>query len=218
MRELAIERNVGIIALTESHLTEEILDAEIKMKNYEILRSDRNGTRKGGVVVYLRSNIAKKTRLLSSGSEENHEWLNLVIEDVNIVFTVLYRPPRGEISNLRNYLETLRGDLSRLEETGLTLCMCGDLNMPTMNWQIINTQGTAGLGVHVRTLLEFMEEKCLEQYVRTPTRAENILDVFLTDDPDVVVDVCVEDNSQSDHRLVFVETNIIENTSIEDQN
>ena len=41
-----------------------------------------------------------------------------------------------------------------------------------------------------------------------PTRGENVLDIFATSDPELVVDMTVEDTKLSDHRLVFIRTQL----------
>ena len=53
--ELALDQNIGILTITESHLNESFHDGEINMKGYSFYRADRtSGIRKGGVIVYLR--------------------------------------------------------------------------------------------------------------------------------------------------------------------
>ena len=58
LREQAIDRGIGIIALVGSHLLEEIRDAAINMIGFHTIRADRlEGIRKSGVIVYLRIDI-----------------------------------------------------------------------------------------------------------------------------------------------------------------
>ena len=48
LSELAVEENAGIIALTESHLNSDIMDAEVEMPDFELFRSDRIGANRRG--------------------------------------------------------------------------------------------------------------------------------------------------------------------------
>ena len=52
LRDLASESNAPFIAIQESHLTGEILSAEIQIFGYTLYRSDREGGRSHGAVHY----------------------------------------------------------------------------------------------------------------------------------------------------------------------
>jgi hypothetical protein len=67
-REIAETKGIIMLALTESHLREDIQDGEIEMKDFQHCRTDREeGRRKGGVIVYLRKSQAAKTVPLQLG-------------------------------------------------------------------------------------------------------------------------------------------------------
>ena len=53
LRELAIDENRDILALTETHLNNDILNAEISMQNYTIYTADRIARSHGGVALYI---------------------------------------------------------------------------------------------------------------------------------------------------------------------
>ena len=46
-----------ILALTESHLSDEIKDCEIRINGYDLHRSDRTRTFHGGVIIYTKSEL-----------------------------------------------------------------------------------------------------------------------------------------------------------------
>ena len=56
MRYIAKCSNAAIIGITESKLDNSILNSEIDIPGYDVLRSDRNRNG-GGVVCYIRQNI-----------------------------------------------------------------------------------------------------------------------------------------------------------------
>ena len=43
--------------LTESHLNDEIKDAEIKIDGYKIYRADRKNFKQGGAIIYLKTSL-----------------------------------------------------------------------------------------------------------------------------------------------------------------
>ena len=52
------EITIPFFALCETHLQENIFDAEIQINNYQVIRSDRIGRKQGGVALYLHHTIA----------------------------------------------------------------------------------------------------------------------------------------------------------------
>ena len=58
----------------------------------------------------------------------------------------------------------------------------GDCNLPAINWETatLKSDGFSEMLKSCRALLSFMSEHFLSQYVRCPTRGNNVLDIFLT--------------------------------------
>ena len=64
LEEMCQHENAVALCLTETHLNENIKDGEIKMQNYTIFRQDRTlGIKKGGVMIYIRKDLALNTKL-----------------------------------------------------------------------------------------------------------------------------------------------------------
>ena len=57
LRNLAITANAYIIAVTETWLKDDIVNAEIAIYGYTLYRSDRIVRQRGGEVMYVRSDI-----------------------------------------------------------------------------------------------------------------------------------------------------------------
>ena len=66
--DLAKEHNSPLICLTESHLHAGVLDAEISIKGMMVYRSDRQEREKGGVITYLREDLAEVSELKYSNT------------------------------------------------------------------------------------------------------------------------------------------------------
>ena len=82
--ERAKENNSFVIALTESHLKSYILDAEIHISGYQIFRADRRDElNKGGVILYVRDDFARGSKLLSCGCNGVVEWICLYLPTIN---------------------------------------------------------------------------------------------------------------------------------------
>ena len=63
IEDIAILENASIIALTESHLSGDILDGEIEIDGFICHRSDRIERSHGGVITYVKNSISS-TRVL----------------------------------------------------------------------------------------------------------------------------------------------------------
>ena len=90
-----------------------------------------------------------------------------------------------------------------------TVMMCGDFNSPFVNWSIGSLSGsTLHMQRQAEALIDFMNEYCLQQCVTEPTRINNILDLFMTNNSSILCQVIVLDTVVSDHRLILVGTYI----------
>ena len=205
--ERAEENNSFIIAITESHLRKDIQDAEISMPGFQLYRADRTeGIRKGGVVVYLKNEYARGAQVLSSGSNGVVEWVSMYLQPQNTLFICLYRPPTCEVAKFQEVVQQLNRDIDGLGTPAPNVLLCGDFNFPAIRWDREEVSaGAAYRSEQARTLIEFAAEHSLEQYVKAPTRIENILDLFFANNEEMVVDLNVHENSISDHKLVIAE-------------
>ena len=80
LEELANHKKLSFIALTETHLNNEVLDAEINMENYKLFRTDRENRTHGGVAIYLRQELAANASIITSFSNGTVELLALYIK------------------------------------------------------------------------------------------------------------------------------------------
>ena len=72
---------------------------------------------------------------------------------------------------------------------------------------------TADSGAHenqvqANACLEFAQEQCLQQYIEEPTRKNNILNVFLTNNDQLTRQIIITETSMSDHNIIQIETSI----------
>ena len=62
--------------------------------------------------------------------------------------------------------------------------------------------------VEANDFLQFAHEQCLQQYIEEPTRKNNIIDVFLTNNDQLTRQIIISETSMSDHNIIQIETNI----------
>ena len=85
----------------------------------------------------------------------------------------------------------------------------GDLNFPIIDWQMETTEGgTHETQAQAHALLQFVQDQCLRQYIEEPTRGNNILDVFLTNNDQLTRQVIITETTVSDHNIIQIKTNI----------
>ena len=92
--------NAAVIGITESKLDDCILDSEIQIDNYQILRCNRN--RKGrGVACYVRNDLSYIEKNFFPEEIENIFFEILLLKTKPITVGIIYRPP-----NKNNLLQT----------------------------------------------------------------------------------------------------------------
>ena len=191
--------NIPFIALTETWLNPSILDAQVNLPNYITSRCDRAG-RGGGVLLFSHEDVPlEESRVFDDGI---CQVLFCKFGMAKTLVFVLYRPPDASEESFSSAMNFLMSCIQEFDDS-FQLCVLGDFNFPNMDW----TNGDIGLtsGVSsLRRLLDFQDKLLLNQYVSSPTRGSNVLDLFLTNNPFLVTNVSCQDTILSDHRLVDI--------------
>ena len=215
--EKAISENIGIITLTESHLNEGFSEGEIHMAGFQHYRADRKqGTLKGGIITYVRDDLLPGLKEKMAGSIGCIEYQVICIEKIDLTLVTIYRPPTAKSDDFRQVIQEIKAIIQNINPEP-RLAVTGDLNFPTLNWDL-QTIGACSseTRLQAQTLLDFFEDNFLEQYVEEATRANNILDIFATNDSEIVLSTSVEnvDRRTSDHKILLIKTRITLNSGI----
>ena len=208
LEEMTTDEGLGILAITESHLNPDYHEGEIAIENFIHFRADRSvGTKKGGVIIYIRNFLSPGANLLTSGSHGIIEYAVLAIPSASMSLVCVYRPPTAELSDFVHVLSEIKRSLAQLPSQN-SLILCGDLNFPNIKWPTTVIQGgSLMLRQQAQALLDFFGEFFLQQLIEEPTRENNILDLFATDDDQLVLRYEVRTKSNiSDHNLVKITT------------
>ena len=210
LRELAYEQNAIIITLTESHVRDDILDAEIAIKGYDLFKRNRQaGIRQGGVVTYIRSDFADSAKEVASGSIGKIEYLCIYIESINVLLVTVYRPPENNCRHFREVINEINNCINSLDLYP-SIIFTGDLNLPNLTF--VNGEATNSPSEESTqgALIRFATDNFLTQLVEEPTRLNNILDLLYTSNQDLFSDIEVQENNLlSDHRLIVANMSIV---------
>lgn len=207
IEELVISENqfIPFIALTETHLHENIYDAEVQITNYNLFRSDRIKRKCGGTAIYMHNSISVDN--IETFSDSVCESVMTYNKNLKLAVISVYRPPKGD-SNLHihksfsNLLSTIETFLSKLKNTNIV--MLGDFNLPSIMWQTESVRADKPDKKCAELMLQFMDKQLLIQHVSENTRKDkNILDLILTNNEDLVHNISVEKvGTVSDHDKV----------------
>jgi len=183
-----------IIAVTESWTHDNILDSELNVSGYHLFHCDRKiGYRGGGVLLYVRD-FLNPVEYYTRTDYGEHVWCKIS----NLLIGLCYRSDNAAIVGHNNEAE-LREVLREVSDTHVLVM--GDFNYPGIDWSSSTTLPSAGLGTV--DFLHTVESCFFTQHVSAPTREEAILDLVLSNDPDLVSDMNVlHPLGTSDHNMI----------------
>ena len=206
LSEIASSNNNLILALTESHLHENINNAEISIDGYTSYRADRLGNLKGGIIVYIKNNWQSQIEVLDSGSINLIEYLVLYIKKINLIFITVYRSPSSDSQTFSLVMNKISSIVMQNEQHCPSIVLNGDFNFPKIKFEY----GLIPASTQPHQILKnFADQFSLIQKINHPTRVNNILDLVFTNNDEIFTDFSVEDySSLSDHRLIIGRTTL----------
>ena len=186
--------------LCETFLHSDILDAEVSLHGYNISRCDRIDRIGGGVCFYIREGIGFEEILKYSNAV--CEVLILKLKNPDLILINIYRPPNASCEDFGDVLLKVRKCMDNLPAPLSNIVVVGDFNFPHIDWNSINISCNQAAKLKLLTQHLFL---C--QYVKTPTRNENILDHIFSND-EMILTVETNETVVSDHNIINVETKI----------
>ena len=189
---------VDILAVTESHLSEDTVNTEISIEDYLLLRKDRTGQSNhwGGTVIYYHKDL----HIYELDIPENNMeaiWMEAVMMSQKIVIACIYRPPKDKafISNFRKIAEKFCHRSNVL--------LLGDFNIDLSADQ--ESQQTRHFK---QTLYELNLTNVIKNYTRVTDRSKTLIDLALTIDTSKVSKCGTFPIGLSDHDLIYTVINI----------
>lgn len=192
IKDTLYEKNLTFIALTETWLSDQHLQAELDIAGYTMFRADRNrekakhGRHGGGVCLYVRDDLASTFQLAISFSNGAVDLLAVHSKVLELVIVIVYRKPdqlyshRSVSTHFIEALDLVDKYLSSIKEVLPNVILCGDFNLPHARW----SDGTSSRSVvgeerkMIDALLNFGINYGLSQCITSPTHFQgNILDL-----------------------------------------
>ena len=168
----------NIVCVNETWLNGNIDNSEILDSDYTILRKDRE-TRGGGVLLAIKTDSFKSVREV-----HQNQYLEIISAEITtssnsrLLICSCYRPPNADQNWLNNFNHYLNDVCSCYEN----IILVGDFNMPHISWN--SPENTTG-AIEI-SFLDLMNDYFLSQLNNKPTRRNNVLDLVLTNVPNLV--------------------------------
>lgn len=197
LKDLA-DTNTLFIGLFETFLNNNIIDEEICMEGFNVIRSDRIGRVGGGVCLYINQSVSYKTLLCFSNSM--CEVLIVKLTNPDVVLVNIYRPPNASSVSFKEIVNKLESVIIALGTPLPNVFMIGDFNFPGVDWD--TTQGDRQ---QISDLICVRDHLFLEQLITVPTRKSNILDLLFCC-PSLINTIDVSVSPISDHNIIKVDT------------
>ena len=206
VRNFIKKANPAIIGFSESKLDNTILDSEIAIEGYVLIRLDRN-RHGGGIACYIKENISFNIINGLSDRIEGIIFDILLPKTKALMVGIFYRPP-----DQINFLELLSQDFENLDFSNRELFFLGDfnINLYKNGKYILGKSVIAGdpNNFLVRKYNEFCSLFSLKQLIQEPTRItcnspESLLDHILTNSTKNISQFGIVDISISDHQMIY---------------
>ena len=177
-----------VIIGTETHLNSTINSSELFPPNYQVIRKDRDfGTSQnaGGVLIAAKNDLIV-THRLDLDSKCEVVWVSISIQGMKqIIIGAFYRSQ--QFGKTTEYMDQLKESLSKIKRADRSqIWLAGDFNLPSIDWESLSIRPNAQYASQSKFMLELAADYGMEQMVTQPTRINNILDIFLTNNPTLV--------------------------------
>jgi len=116
-------------------------------------------------------------------------------------FWSFYCPPSQGIT------EVLALSNCLLSVTKSPIVLCGDFNLPNIDWSIVFPTASSPVS---RKFCDLVKDNWLSQLVSVPTLHHHLLNLLFTNRPDLISKVCVVDNLPStEHGAIHFMLNVV---------
>ena len=164
-----------VLAITETHLDETVLDTALNIDGMKLLRLDRKGRKGGGCALYFAEHLHAIHRkdLFIEGLEAI--WLQVKTSSTLALFSVIYRPPDDNL-----FFERINTPLEKAWLRSENIFLLGDFNCD------FSFQGDPDNILHrntikLRSIFEsFNMHNMIQEATRSTILSRTLLDLFVT--------------------------------------
>ncbi|CAG2187687.1 unnamed protein product [Mytilus edulis] len=193
-----------IIIGNETWLNKDVLSSEIFPNTLfeDVFRNDRVGKEGGGVLIAIKKGIICQEVYKSKNVELIAAQINIT-DTKSLVIISAYRPPN---KNDIDYLKQMIIEINelKLKFKNSTFWLGGDFNLPDIKWPEQNISGSMYSKELNEAFIDMLNNLGIEQMVDFPTRKDNILDLFCTNQPALITKI-KSIPGISDHDIVLVD-------------
>ena len=202
------ENPIPLFVVTETHLKDCVLNAEVNIENYNIIRAERNKRKQGGVAIYHHYMLnMEETETFSNDCCECAMSYN---KENSVSIIGVSRPPDATPTVFKECLQNIQSFIDRHPDNSIIIL--GDFNLKFINWETEKIEKPENIKQPISSdervcsnlMLEFVSKNLLVQLVTENTRLnKSLLDLVLTNNEDTVQNVKVEKNNiDTDHDTV----------------
>ena len=190
-----------VIALTETWLKPLISDAQIDIGPFIPYRSDRVNRECGGALLYIHKQIPVND--VKIFDDDIYQAVFCVSSATSHMFASVYKPCDATDKSFTDILHFLDNCISCTADSyKYTKVILGDFNFPDL-WKANETE-TVPKTSNECSLINFMNNHFLCQYINIRTRQSNILDLCLTNNHYLVQHLISTKLEISDHNVVEI--------------
>ena len=177
-----------VISITETWASPAINDAELSIEGYSMFRKDRNGSKGGGVILYVTHRVrACVSDQLTNSEFEESLWCNVELNHKRLLIGLCYRSPGSNAENDSCLIQLMETAAIRAETHHVVIL--GDFNFPQIDYN--NEHASAADDDPATLFFNKTQDMCLYQHVRKPTRLRqhqtpSILDLVFTEEENLI--------------------------------
>ena len=152
-----------------------MLDGEITIPDYTVIRGDRMGRTRGGAALYVKSNLYPMK--IVNYSNGVCDYVIAKIRRLKALAISIYRPPDTRDKEWKETVDSMIENINLAQSHGdfERVIMGGDLNFGDIKWDGNgNVMFGNGLNNQVHEFAKLMNENYLINLVNKPTRDERI--------------------------------------------
>ena len=120
------------LSLTETFLNNNIVDSEIQMEGFNIIRCDRSERIGGGVCFYLKK-LINYTTLLSYSNSICEVLILAKLTNLDVILVTMYRPPNATAASFNDIVLQTEHKICALDGPLPEVIIMGDFNFPEFN-------------------------------------------------------------------------------------
>jgi len=133
---LSTSEPFDILIFTETWLSDDVLDSELGLANYNLFRCDRNPStsvhsRGGGVVIAVKNGLFCR-ELRSSVEYVEQIFVDIHIDYKHLVIGAVYIPPSSDVNVYNAHCNAVESIFSM--SPNVDILIVGDYNLPNIRW------------------------------------------------------------------------------------